>query len=121
MALVSAALLALAASNAHAAHTVQRLAHVPSVAAATDIPPAAHFAPITGRIGASARRRAYKKAVVQHATDRVYTGELAGAGFDEEYTTAITVGGQNFTVIFDTGASTAARNLDVVSHSSTCR
>ncbi|KAJ7065390.1 aspartic peptidase domain-containing protein [Mycena amicta] len=104
-ALAALSVLSLAsASTARSDFTVVRhISHAAPVEAAV-IPPAQFIAPIT----AKAPRRSSKKAHITNLRSKVSgntTATLAGADLDQEYLTEITVGGQTFPVIVDTGSS----------------
>jgi hypothetical protein len=95
MTFATISLLAFAVSTCQAAHAVQQFATEPSVQAVTTIPPAQHYAPLTGKTAARASKQTYKKELVQHLSGTPFTGHLAGASMDQEYFTQITIGGQN--------------------------
>jgi predicted aspartyl protease len=105
MAIVSAALLALALSSTRAAYAAES-----SAVAGAAIPPAKHVATLTARVPASARKQAAKQALFGAAASPPYVNALAGVAADSEYATNITIGGQSFPVLVDTGtpASTSS-------------
>jgi hypothetical protein len=61
---------------------------------ATTIPKAVFVAPLTGRAARGNLSKTYRREVIKYLTGSKYSGELAGADFDETYVTPITVGGQ---------------------------
>jgi hypothetical protein len=95
--LPTAALALLAASACNAALTVQRLDVAPSAAAASSIPVSEYYLPLTGKTTRKGAKTAARAALVQHlaAPNKTFVGPITGAGDDEEYTSAITIGGQS--------------------------
>ncbi|KAF8322526.1 acid protease [Clavulina sp. PMI_390] len=101
--LVSAAL----ASVAHATLTVQHVkihGSSKAVEATETLPQAEYSLPISGKTS-----RTPARAGIRDAIRRSMTGgdvaPLAGSDFDEEYLVNVTVGGQPFSLIVDTGSS----------------
>jgi hypothetical protein len=110
MAVVPAVLLAFSAiSTAGASFTAERFALAAPAPAATSIPAAEYVTKISGKVARSDRKKAFRKEVLQHLTGKTYAGELAGSGFDEEYVTAITIGGQSVCIL-----STLRFDLDLI-------
>jgi hypothetical protein len=70
----------------------------------TEVLPSAQYSiPLTSKVARPAYKQAYTNALRGGRT--VKTAVLAGSGGDSEYLTDITVGGQKFKVIVDTGSS----------------
>lgn len=65
----------------------------------TSLPIAQYVQPLVG----STPRSASKKAALRHVSGGRGLANVAGAEGDREYLTNITVGGQPFTVVIDTG------------------
>eukprot|EP00918_Siedleckia_nematoides_P001398 GHVU01003330.1.p1 GENE.GHVU01003330.1~~GHVU01003330.1.p1 ORF type:complete len:125 (+),score=5.83 GHVU01003330.1:129-503(+) len=109
LALLVLPFLRLSASATPAGLVTKRVASTSARSAAAiapHIPVAEYVLPLA----AKAPRPGYKKAAMdtlrgrsQQGSSSVPTAVLAGSDFDEEYLTNITVGGQKFTVIVDTG------------------
>ncbi|KZP04844.1 acid protease [Athelia psychrophila] len=94
---------ALTAVSAHA-YEIRKIAPRTSSALATEVLPSAQYSlPLTGKAPRSKAKKAALSALRKNATS--FTAVLAGGDYDEEYMTDITVGGQAFKVIVDTGSS----------------
>lgn len=91
------------AVSAHA-YDVRRVAPPTSGAVEMEtIPSAQFYVSLTEKVS----RPAYKKNMLKalgRSTASNYTGDLAGSVNDSEYLTDITIGGQTFKVIVDTGS-----------------
>lgn len=89
--------------SAHA-YTLNRVAPVTSGAVEIKMLPAAQFStPLIDKIP----RRAFKRRMLTRASiaePSNYTSILQGGSLDSEYLAEITIGGQNFKVIVDTGS-----------------
>ncbi|KIM83061.1 hypothetical protein PILCRDRAFT_819851 [Piloderma croceum F 1598] len=84
-------------------YNIRRVAPLTSAALATEVLPAAQFfVPLTEKVP----RQTYKKKLLEALrTGLSTTAVLAGSANDNQYLTNVTVGGENFTVIVDTGSS----------------
>ncbi|KAF8315777.1 aspartic peptidase domain-containing protein [Cantharellus anzutake] len=76
----------------------------PSASLDSIIPPASKLLPLV-----SQPRSMYKKQLVEgicrNLPDHFWTTSLAGSSLDQEYLANVTIGGQNFSLIVDTGSS----------------
>ncbi|KAF7971938.1 hypothetical protein HWV62_19387 [Athelia sp. TMB] len=94
--------LALAAVSAQS-YEIRRTAPATSGALATEVLPRAQYLlPLTGKAPRSKAKKAALSALTKTSS---YTAVLAGSYYDQEYLTDITIGGQAFKVIVDTGSS----------------
>ncbi|KAJ7777209.1 aspartic peptidase domain-containing protein [Mycena metata] len=104
--MVSAALSVLSFVAATTAEftVVSHVSTAPRSIVPAVIPPAEFVVPITGK---SPRRQTKKDALsaLRSHASKNNTAVLAGADLDQEYLTDITIGGQTFTAIVDTGSS----------------
>ena len=91
--------LLLAVASA-AALDIRRLASPRSVAQTVDLPKAQFVAEFTGSVPRSAQKNAILRQLRGPASKTI---QIAGSDGDEEYLTNITIGGQHFDVIIDTG------------------
>jgi hypothetical protein len=88
------------------AYDIRRTTAASSGTIKTEVIPTAEFyVPLTGKVA----RSAYKKHFLNTLRNQVsksfnYTAVLAGSMTDKEYLTDITIGGQEFKVIVDTGS-----------------
>lgn len=104
MVLLAITVLALVAST-HA-YDIHRIAAASSGTVQTDVIPKAKFyVPLTGKTP----KHAYKKQLLNALRDQGskpsnYTAVVAGSNQDGEYLTDITIGGQKFKIIVDTGS-----------------
>lgn len=94
-----AAFLTLAVASATALD-IQRFTSRRSVAQTVDLPKAPFVASITQKVPRSSAR---KEALWSIRGPSAKTARIAGSDDDEEYLTSITIGGQTFEVIIDTG------------------
>src|ERR1700691_5623119 len=95
-------LVASLVASTHA-YDIHHVAPTPDAALTTEVPPAAQFSvPLTKKVP----RPMYKKNLLKALRGRASspTAVLAGSDDDAEYLTNITIGGQNFKVIVDTGS-----------------
>lgn len=96
------ALLALSASAKFTAEFVT-YGSAKDVETDVNIPPAEVSLPFTGKSPRSAFKKHVRESLRAHFASSSSVAPLAGSGFDEEYLVNITVGGQHFPVIVDTG------------------
>lgn len=100
------ALIIFALAASIHAYDIRRITAASSGTIKTEVIPAAKFyVPLTGKVS----RPAYKKHLLdalrnQGFKSSNYTAVLAGSISDNEYLTDITIGGQEFKVIVDTGS-----------------
>ena len=93
-------LLAAFAASVHA-YNIRRVPPATNLALSTEILPPAQFSiPLAEK----APRPTYKKNLLKALCGRGPTAVLAGSANDTEYVTDITIGGQKFKVIVDTGS-----------------
>ncbi|KAF5368298.1 hypothetical protein D9757_010525 [Collybiopsis confluens] len=94
----------LVAVNANV-HRVK--SEITSRAAANVIPPAQFSVSISGTAPRSNAKKELLKALRSSSASaaRDFTSPIAGSDFDEEYLTNLTIGGQDFALIVDTGSS----------------
>lgn len=104
MVFLSLVVLALAAS-VHA-YEIRRITPVSSGTLKTEaIPPAEFYVPLTGKVARPAFKSQFLSALRhQGSGSSSHTTILAGAAGDSEYVSDITIGGQQFKVIVDTGS-----------------
>ncbi|KAJ6457398.1 aspartic peptidase domain-containing protein [Mycena vitilis] len=84
-------------------NVVRHVSRAPRSVEPAVIPAAQFVVPITSRAPRRQSKKSNLAALRAHASNN--TAILAGADLDEEYLTDITVGGQNFSAIVDTGSS----------------
>jgi hypothetical protein len=89
------------------AYQVNRIAPATAGAIETEVIPTAQFsAPLTDKVSRRTHKKDILKMLRQFSVGASnYTSPLEGGSIDTEYLTAITVGGQNFKVVVDTGSS----------------
>lgn len=104
MAVIALFLVVLAVSVR--AYDVQRLGPITRAPVKTEVlPPAQFFVPLTEKVSRSAHKKELFRALRESGNGpQSYTATLAGAADDIEYVTDITIGGQNFKVVVDTGS-----------------
>lgn len=94
---------ALAAASSTQAYEIRRAAPVTSASLATEVLPNAQYSlPFTGKAPRSRAKKAALSALSRKAGN--YTSTVAGAEDVQEYLTDITIGGQDFKVVIDTGS-----------------
>ncbi|KZP11138.1 acid protease [Athelia psychrophila] len=96
------AALAVASTQAY---EIRKVAPATSGLLATEVLPQAQYSlPLTGKTTRSKAKQAALQTLRRRSSNYT-TAILAGSGKDQEYLTDITVGGQKFKVIVDTGSS----------------
>jgi predicted aspartyl protease len=102
--LAFAAIAIAVASAGAAAHTVRPVSLPVRTDAVVETLPAADFAvSLTAKTPRSTRKKEMLRALRGSKSSKASTASLAGSDQDEEYLTDITIGGQSFKVIVDTG------------------
>ncbi|KAJ6580924.1 aspartic peptidase domain-containing protein [Mycena capillaripes] len=104
MALTVLSLLSLVCATTAEFTVVRHVSEAPRSLEPAVIPEAQFVVPITSKAPRRQSKKSNLASLRAHASPN-NTATLLGADFDEEYLTDITVGGQTFTAIVDTGSS----------------
>lgn len=104
MILLTITVLALVASI-HA-YDIRRIAAESSGTVQTDVIPKSKFhVPLTGKVPKPAYKKQLLNALRNQGSNSLnYNAVIAGTDHDDEYVTDITIGGQEFKIIVDTGS-----------------
>lgn len=100
-------ILAALAASAYAEFNIRRIEPSIKVAIPTRVlPKAQHSVALTQKVPRSTHKKDMLKALRHGARSSTnnFTAVVAGSDDDEEYLANITIGGQNFSVIVDTGS-----------------
>lgn len=100
---LSLLVVALAAVSTNA-YEVTRFAPSTGSVEPEVLPPAQFSVALAAKVPRSTYKNSMRSAVLGRWKPSNYTGVLAGSSDDEEYLINITIGGQNFQVIVDTGS-----------------
>lgn len=94
---------ALGATISVQAYEIRKVLATTSGALATEVLPSAQYSvPLSQKVPRPRAKKAALRALRQRAAN--FTDVLAGSSSDQEYLTDITIGGQVFKVIVDTGS-----------------
>ncbi|KAJ7881202.1 aspartic peptidase domain-containing protein [Mycena leptocephala] len=104
MALAALSVLSLVCAIAAEITVVRHVSQAPRSLDPAVIPEAQFVVPLTSKAPRRKSKKTHLASLRAHASNNK-TAILAGADLDEEYLTDITVGGQTFTAIVDTGSS----------------